>query len=47
MEPYHIKGKYPFLRVHPYVSDLEKAIAQTEVQPVEANGVFDLMVIIT
>ena len=47
MEPYHSKGEYPFLRVHPYGSVLEKAIAQTEVQTVEANRVFVLMIIIT
>ena len=47
MAPYHSKGEYPFLRVYPYGSDLEEAIAQTAAQTVEANGVFILMIVIT
>ena len=43
---YHSKGGYPFLEIHPYGSDLEEAIAQTTVQPVTANGVFILMIVI-
>ena len=47
MELYHSKGEYLFLRAHPYGSDLEDVIAKTAVQTVEANGGFDLMIVIT
>ena len=39
MEPYHSKGEYLFLGVHPCGSDLEEAIAQTEVNSQSQRGI--------
>ena len=47
MELYHSQGGYSFLKIDPYRSNLEEAIAQTALSNSQAKAVFVFMIVIT